>query len=136
MENLTMTDEPVVWHYGLMAERWAEFITAAREIPFFLQEIARYGQPVLDVPFSRRDAAHHESLRFLAHLFRWMLDFSLAPRFRFASAQERSNPTTLLPRFWLALVGFSAVQSTQMSMQESGFDLAERLKFQIARLLS
>lgn len=44
-----MTDEPVVWHYGLMAERWAEFITDAREAPFFLQEIARYGQPVLDL---------------------------------------------------------------------------------------
>ncbi len=44
-----MNDEPVVWHYGLMAERWAEFITDAREVPFFLQEIARYGQPVLDV---------------------------------------------------------------------------------------
>ena len=49
MENLTMTDEPVVWHYGLMAERWAEFITDAREVPYFLQKIARYGQPVLDV---------------------------------------------------------------------------------------
>jgi SAM-dependent methyltransferase len=49
-ENLTMTDEPQVWHYGLMAERWAEFITDAPEVPFFLQEIARYGQPVLDVP--------------------------------------------------------------------------------------
>ena len=44
-----MTDEPVVWHYGLMAERWAEFITDAREVPFFLQKIAQYGQPVLDV---------------------------------------------------------------------------------------
>jgi SAM-dependent methyltransferase len=49
MENLTMTDEPVVWHYGLMAERWAEFITDVREVPYFLQQIARYGQPVLDV---------------------------------------------------------------------------------------
>jgi SAM-dependent methyltransferase len=49
MEKFMMTDEPVVWHYGLMAERWAEFITEAREVPFFLQEIARYGQPVLDV---------------------------------------------------------------------------------------
>jgi SAM-dependent methyltransferase len=48
-ENLIMTDEPVIWHYGLMAERWAEFITEAREAPFFLQEIARHGQPVLDV---------------------------------------------------------------------------------------
>ena len=42
-------DEPVVWHYGLMAERWAEFITDAREVPFYLQKIAQYGQPVLDV---------------------------------------------------------------------------------------
>jgi ubiquinone/menaquinone biosynthesis C-methylase UbiE len=44
-----MSDEPVVWHYGLMAERWAKFITEARETPFFLQEIARHGQPVLDL---------------------------------------------------------------------------------------
>jgi SAM-dependent methyltransferase len=44
-----MTDEPLVWHYGLMAERWAQFITDAREIPFFIERIARYGQPVLDV---------------------------------------------------------------------------------------
>ena len=43
-----MNDEPVVWHYGLMAERWAEFIHDAREIPFFLKKIAQYGQPVLD----------------------------------------------------------------------------------------
>ncbi len=45
-----MPDEPVVWHYGLMAERWAEFNTEAREVPFFLKQIARFGQPVLDVP--------------------------------------------------------------------------------------
>lgn len=44
-----MTDEPLVWHYGLIAERWAEFIHEAREAPFFLQKIAPYGQPVLDV---------------------------------------------------------------------------------------
>lgn len=44
-----MSDEPVVWHYGLMAEHWAEFNTEAPELPFFLQEIERYGQPVLDV---------------------------------------------------------------------------------------
>ena len=44
-----MTDDPVVWHYGLMAECWAEFNNDAREAPFFLQEIARFGQPVLDV---------------------------------------------------------------------------------------
>lgn len=44
-----MNDEPVSWHYGLMAESWAEFSTDAREVPFFLQEIMRHGQPVLDV---------------------------------------------------------------------------------------
>jgi hypothetical protein len=62
----------------------------------------------------------------------WLLDFSLAPRFRCASAQERSNLTTLLLRFSLALVGFLDIQSIQMSLHESGFDLAVRLKFQIA----
>lgn len=44
-----MTNEPVVWHYGLMAERWAEYIHDAPELPFFEQAIARFGQPVLDV---------------------------------------------------------------------------------------
>lgn len=43
-----MTDNPLVWHYGLMAERWAEFIHEAREVPFFLLKIAQYGQPVLN----------------------------------------------------------------------------------------
>ena len=61
-----------------------------------------------------------------------MLDFSLAPRFRFASAQERSNPTTLLLRFSLALVGFLAVQWTYNHLQENGFLLVVYLKFQIA----
>lgn len=44
-----MTDEPVVWHYGLMAERWGQFLTDAPEMPFFLREIEQYGQPVLDL---------------------------------------------------------------------------------------
>jgi SAM-dependent methyltransferase len=44
-----MTDDPVVWHYGLMAEYWAEFNNDAPELPFFQQQIARFGQPVLDV---------------------------------------------------------------------------------------
>ena len=44
-----MTDDAVVWHYGLMAECWAEFNNDAREAPFFRREIARFGQPVLDV---------------------------------------------------------------------------------------
>ena len=44
-----MTNEPLVWHYGLMAERWAESITDAPELPFFKKAIAQFGQPVLDV---------------------------------------------------------------------------------------
>jgi len=44
-----MTDEPLVWHYGLMAERWAEFNNEAREVPYYLSKIEQYGQPVLDL---------------------------------------------------------------------------------------
>jgi SAM-dependent methyltransferase len=43
------TDAPVVWHYGLMAQRWGEFLKDAPELPFFLAEIERHGQPVLDL---------------------------------------------------------------------------------------
>jgi SAM-dependent methyltransferase len=45
----TPADEPLVWHYGLMAERWGEFLTNAPEVPYFLQQIERHGQPVLDL---------------------------------------------------------------------------------------
>jgi SAM-dependent methyltransferase len=44
-----MTDEPVHWHHGLMAERWAEFTPDAPEVPFFQREIARFGEPALDL---------------------------------------------------------------------------------------
>jgi SAM-dependent methyltransferase len=44
-----MADEPLIWHYGLMAERWAESDADTPELSFFLQQIARFGQPVLDV---------------------------------------------------------------------------------------
>jgi SAM-dependent methyltransferase len=44
-----MADEPLVWHYGLMAERWAEADGDTPELSFFLKQIARFGQPVLDV---------------------------------------------------------------------------------------
>jgi SAM-dependent methyltransferase len=44
-----MTDDPLVWHYGLMAERWAEFNNDAREVPYLLGKIEQYGQPVLDL---------------------------------------------------------------------------------------
>ena len=44
-----MSDEPVSWHSGLMAESWAECPSEARELPFFQQEIIRHSQPVLDL---------------------------------------------------------------------------------------
>jgi SAM-dependent methyltransferase len=44
-----MTDEPVTWFYGLMAERVAEFTPDPRQAPFFQREIERFGQPVLDL---------------------------------------------------------------------------------------
>lgn len=44
-----MTEDPLVWHYGLMAERWAEFNNEAREVPYLLGKIEQYGQPVLDL---------------------------------------------------------------------------------------
>lgn len=34
-----MTDNPHVWHYGLMAERWGEFINEAPAVPYFLSRI-------------------------------------------------------------------------------------------------
>ncbi len=44
-----MNGEPIIWHYGLMAERWGEMIHDAPEAPYFAAQIARYGQPVLDL---------------------------------------------------------------------------------------
>lgn len=44
-----MADEAVVWHYGLMAERWAEFITDTPELDYLLGAIGRFGQPALDL---------------------------------------------------------------------------------------
>jgi SAM-dependent methyltransferase len=41
--------EATIWHYGLMAERWAEFIHETPQLPFYRREIARFGQPVLDL---------------------------------------------------------------------------------------
>lgn len=38
-----------VWHYGLMAERWAEFNLDTPELPFYLEQIKQFGQPVLDL---------------------------------------------------------------------------------------
>lgn len=44
-----MTHEPLVWHYGLMAERWGTAISSAPELTYFEQAVARFGEPVLDV---------------------------------------------------------------------------------------
>ncbi|MGD8865683.1 MAG: class I SAM-dependent methyltransferase [Anaerolineales bacterium] len=44
-----MNDDPKIWHYGLMAERWAEFLHETPELEFLKQTIQRYGQPVLDL---------------------------------------------------------------------------------------
>jgi SAM-dependent methyltransferase len=42
-------DEPLTWHYGLMAERWFEFIRDTPEMGWLAAAIARHGEPVLDV---------------------------------------------------------------------------------------
>ncbi len=44
-----MTDRPLVWHYGLIAQWWAEFNTEGPEIAYFQALIRRFGQPALDV---------------------------------------------------------------------------------------
>jgi len=44
-----MSESPLVWHYGLMAEYWARFKTDAPEMPQLLKLIGRFGQPVLDL---------------------------------------------------------------------------------------
>ena len=44
-----MTEDPQVWHYGLIARWWAEFNTEGPEIEYFKGLIDRYGEPVLDV---------------------------------------------------------------------------------------
>jgi SAM-dependent methyltransferase len=44
-----MADEPHVWHHGLMAERWARFLTDTPEFEFLTRAIERFGQPVLDL---------------------------------------------------------------------------------------
>ena len=43
-----MTDDPQVWHYGLVARWWAEFNTDGPEIEYFKGFIERYGEPALD----------------------------------------------------------------------------------------
>ena len=50
MENNTkQLPETNVWHYGLMAERWALFNQDTPELPYYLEKIEQFGQPVLDL---------------------------------------------------------------------------------------
>jgi SAM-dependent methyltransferase len=44
-----MGDEPQTWHYGVVAQWWAEFNVDGPEIDYFRDMIERYGQPALDV---------------------------------------------------------------------------------------
>jgi len=44
-----MTDDPQVWHYGLIARWWAEFNTDGPEIGFFDSAVRLHGEPALDV---------------------------------------------------------------------------------------
>lgn len=44
-----MTTQPQTWHYGLVAQWWAEFNTTGPEIAYFQRCIEQYGQPALDV---------------------------------------------------------------------------------------
>ena len=44
-----MKSEPQTWHYGIVAQHWAEFHLDGPEIAFYQMLIERYGQPALDV---------------------------------------------------------------------------------------
>jgi SAM-dependent methyltransferase len=44
-----MSDSPLSWHFGLMAEYWAEFVKDTPQLPFLRAAIQQFGQPVLDV---------------------------------------------------------------------------------------
>ncbi len=44
-----MTEAPVTWFHGLVAERTAAFCPPPTQVPFFQREIARFGTPALDL---------------------------------------------------------------------------------------
>jgi len=44
-----MTNEPQTWHYGLVAQWWAEFSYEGQEIAYYQKLIERCGRPALDV---------------------------------------------------------------------------------------
>jgi SAM-dependent methyltransferase len=44
-----MNDRPQTWHYGIVAQHWAEFQVGGPEIAYYQKLIEKYGQPALDV---------------------------------------------------------------------------------------
>jgi SAM-dependent methyltransferase len=49
-EPSPMTDAPQTWHYGLVADWWAQFSEAApEELAYYRAPIERNGQPALDL---------------------------------------------------------------------------------------
>jgi len=51
-DDVQMNDEPQTWHYGIMAQHWAEFqnySTDGPEIAYYQSYIEQNGQPALDV---------------------------------------------------------------------------------------
>jgi len=44
-----MTAGPMIWHFGMMAERWARGIHETPEFTYFEGQIEGFGQPVLDL---------------------------------------------------------------------------------------
>ena len=48
--------QPQIWHYGLVARDWVEFITdGGPEVPYFRRMIETYGQPALDLGVAQED---------------------------------------------------------------------------------
>src|SRR5260370_36508991 len=46
----SMSDQPQTWHYGLVAQWWAEFNEASqKELAYYQRLIERRGQPALDL---------------------------------------------------------------------------------------
>lgn len=47
--SVDRSDASRTWHFGVVAQWWAEFNVGGPELPFFRSMIERYGQPALDV---------------------------------------------------------------------------------------
>ena len=47
-----MSTQPQTWHYGLIAQHWAEFENHSLDAPdvaYYREQIERYGEPALDL---------------------------------------------------------------------------------------